>query len=51
MITGGPPAFGLGLELPAVDVMKRPPHDIKHGVFSKPLMIDTFVVNLSALIP
>ncbi|CAE7224993.1 unnamed protein product [Rhizoctonia solani] len=34
MVTSSPPAFGLGLEKPAVNIMKRPPHNIKTGVFT-----------------
>ncbi|KAI0345134.1 sodium transport ATPase [Trametopsis cervina] len=42
MITGGPPAFGLGVEGASVDIMSRPPQDAKTGVFSWPVIIDTF---------
>ncbi|CAE6417894.1 unnamed protein product [Rhizoctonia solani] len=34
MVTSSPPAFGLGLEKPAANIMKRPPHNIKTGVFT-----------------
>ncbi|KAK7018658.1 hypothetical protein VNI00_018344 [Paramarasmius palmivorus] len=40
MITSSAPAFGLGLEKAAVNVMKRPPHDIKAGIFTWPVIID-----------
>ncbi|KAJ7182704.1 sodium transport ATPase [Mycena crocata] len=53
MLTGGPPAFGLGLEPAAVDVMLRPPQDAKTGVFSWPVIIDTlfygFVMGVTTL--
>ncbi|KAI0093721.1 sodium transport ATPase [Irpex rosettiformis] len=42
MITGGPPAFGLGVEEAAEDVMTRPPQDAKTGVFSRAVIVDTF---------
>ncbi|KAG8736320.1 hypothetical protein FRC10_009461 [Ceratobasidium sp. 414] len=34
MVTSSPPAFGLGLEKPAVNIMQRPPHNVKTGVFT-----------------
>lgn len=40
-LTSAPPAFGLGLEPAEPSVMLRPPHDIKHGVFTWPVIIDT----------
>ncbi|KAF9258413.1 potassium/sodium eff [Marasmius fiardii PR-910] len=40
MITSSPPAFGLGLEAPDPLVMKRPPHSIKSGIFTWPVIID-----------
>ncbi|GAA97801.1 uncharacterized protein L969DRAFT_96202 [Mixia osmundae IAM 14324] len=43
MITSSPPAFGLGVEPAAADNMRRRPHDPKVGVFSWPVLIDTFV--------
>ncbi len=45
MITGGPPAFGLGVEEASPDVMTRPPQDAKTGVFSWTVIIDTFAVS------
>ncbi|KAG8935760.1 hypothetical protein FRC02_006569 [Tulasnella sp. 418] len=42
MITSSPPAFGLGLEPPAANVMKRPPHNIKTGVFTWQVVISCF---------
>ncbi|KAI0312395.1 calcium-transporting ATPase 3 [Amylostereum chailletii] len=47
MITGGPPAFGLGLEPASADVMTRPPYSIKAGVFNGPVLLDTFVYGFS----
>ncbi|KAF8660097.1 hypothetical protein AX16_001655 [Volvariella volvacea WC 439] len=42
MLTSSPPAFGLGMEAATNDLMKRPPHSVKDGVFSWPVIIDTF---------
>ncbi|KAG5342353.1 hypothetical protein C0989_002826 [Termitomyces sp. Mn162] len=39
-LTSSPPAFGLGLERAPADLMKRPPHSIKDGVFTWPVIID-----------
>ncbi|KAG9094021.1 hypothetical protein FS749_013278 [Ceratobasidium sp. UAMH 11750] len=46
MITSGPPAFGLGLEKPAVNIMKRPPHNTKTGVFTLQVMIEIMYYGL-----
>ncbi|KAJ3511996.1 hypothetical protein NLJ89_g3776 [Agrocybe chaxingu] len=46
MITSGPPAFGLGLEKAALDSMRKPPHPVKDGVFSWPLIIDTVAYGI-----
>ncbi|KAK7443736.1 hypothetical protein VKT23_015518 [Stygiomarasmius scandens] len=46
MITSGPPAFGLGLEKAALNVMTRPPHSIKAGIFTWPVIIDCFAYGL-----
>jgi magnesium-transporting ATPase (P-type) len=40
MLTSSPPAFGLGLEKATPDLMRKPPHNIKTGVFSWPVIID-----------
>lgn len=40
MVTSSPPAFGLGLEKPAVNIMKRAPHNMKTGVFTLQVIID-----------
>ena len=39
-LTSSPPAFGLGLEKAAADLMRRPPHSTKTGVFSWPVILD-----------
>jgi len=41
-----PPAFGLGLEKAALNVMTRPPHSIKAGIFTWPVIIDCFAYGL-----
>ncbi|KAL0959255.1 hypothetical protein HGRIS_014526 [Hohenbuehelia grisea] len=46
MITSGPPAFGLGLEPAAADLMKRPPHPVKQGAFTWPIIIDMFAYGI-----
>ncbi|KIV84966.1 potassium/sodium efflux P-type ATPase, fungal-type [Exophiala sideris] len=43
MLTSSFPAFGLGREKPASDVMERPPHDNKKGVFTWELITDMLV--------
>ena len=43
MLTSSFPAFGLGRELPASDIMKRPPHDSKKGVFTWQIIADMMV--------
>jgi Na+-exporting ATPase len=40
LLTSSPPAFGLGVEKAPLDLMLRPPHSIKDGVFSWPVIID-----------
>ncbi|KAF6762702.1 sodium transport ATPase [Ephemerocybe angulata] len=40
MLTSSPPAFGLGLEKAPPDLMRKPPHSTKEGVFSWPVIID-----------
>ncbi|KAG8734804.1 hypothetical protein FRC10_011406 [Ceratobasidium sp. 414] len=46
MVTSGPPAFGLGLEKPAVNIMKRPPHNVRTGVFTLQVIIDVMFYGL-----
>ncbi|KAF9052377.1 potassium/sodium eff [Hymenopellis radicata] len=43
MLTSSPPAFGLGLEAAYPDLMQRPPHSVKEGIFTWPVIIDTMV--------
>ncbi|THV00758.1 potassium/sodium eff [Dendrothele bispora CBS 962.96] len=47
MITSCPPAFGLGLEKAAINVMDRPPHSMKSGIFTWPVVIDCFAYGLA----
>ncbi len=46
MLTSSFPAFGLGRERAAVDIMRRPPHDAKRGVFSWQVIVDMTVYGL-----
>ena len=46
MLTSSFPAFGLGREKAAPDVMERPPHDTKKGVFTWELITDMLVYGL-----
>lgn len=46
MLTSSPPAFGLGLEKASADLMRRPPHSIKTGVFSWPVIIDCLACGI-----
>ncbi|KIW22909.1 potassium/sodium efflux P-type ATPase, fungal-type [Cladophialophora immunda] len=43
MLTSSFPAFGLGREKASPDVMERPPHDTKKGVFTWELITDMLV--------
>ena len=43
LITSSFLAIGLGLENASVDVMTRPPHSLKAGVFTKELIVDKFI--------
>jgi Na+-exporting ATPase len=43
MLTSSFPAFGLGREMPASDIMMRPPHDNKKGVFTWQIVADMMV--------
>ena len=40
MLTSSFPAFGLGREQASSDIMRRPPHDHKRGVFTLQIMVD-----------
>ena len=46
MITSSFPAFGLGREKASSDIMRRPPHDNKRGVFTVQIMVDMLVYGL-----
>lgn len=46
MITSGIPDMGLGFEKAAADVMKRPPQNMKVGIFSFEIMTDMLVYGL-----
>ncbi|KAL5345665.1 potassium/sodium eff [Pseudogymnoascus australis] len=43
MLTSSFPAFGLGREKASTDIMRRPPHDNKRGVFTVQIMVDMMV--------
>ncbi len=53
-ITGTPPSLGLGTEKAPLDLMKKPPHSVKDGVFTWALILDTFaygiVIGITCLI-
>lgn len=46
MLTSSFPAFGLGKEKASSDIMRRPPHDNKRGVFTVQIMVDMMVYGL-----
>lgn len=46
MLTSSFPAFGLGREMASSDIMRRPPHDTKRGVFSPEIIVDMTVYGL-----
>jgi Na+-exporting ATPase len=46
MLTSSFPAFGLGLEKAASDVMRRPPHNNKRGVFTPQILVDMLVYGM-----
>ena len=43
MLTSSFPAFGLGREKASSDIMQRPPHDNKRGVFTTQIIVDMIV--------
>lgn len=47
MITGTPPALGLGVEPAPKDLMHHPPHSVKDGVFTWSLILDTFSYGIA----
>ncbi|KAK6338757.1 Na+ ATPase [Orbilia brochopaga] len=46
MLTSSFPAFGLSLEPAGTDIMKRPPHDNKAGVFTWEIIVDMLVYGI-----
>ena len=46
MLTSSFPAFGLGREKASSDIMRRPPHDAKRGVFTIQIMVDMLVYGI-----
>ncbi|KAK9474664.1 uncharacterized protein V1510DRAFT_274209 [Dipodascopsis tothii] len=46
MLTSSFPAFGLSLEPANPDIMERPPHDTKKGVFSWEIIVDTVIYGV-----
>ncbi|OJD36706.1 potassium sodium efflux p-type fungal-type [Diplodia corticola] len=46
MLTSGFPAFGLGREKASYNIMSRPPHDNKKGVFTWQIICDMVVYGL-----
>lgn len=43
MITSGFPAMGLGMEIASDDIMTRPPHNLRIGIFTAEVLIDMAV--------
>jgi Na+-exporting ATPase len=46
MITSSFPDMGLGFERPSADIMQRPPHNLKRGVFTLEIILDMIVYGL-----
>ncbi|TGZ81585.1 potassium/sodium eff [Ascodesmis nigricans] len=46
MLTSSFPAFGLGKERPSSEIMRRPPHNIKVGVFTWQIVADMLVYGI-----
>ena len=46
MLTSSFPAFGLGREKASSDIMRRPPHDNKRGVFTIQIIVDMLVLGV-----
>ncbi|KAI0111714.1 potassium/sodium eff [Daldinia grandis] len=46
MVTSSFPAFGLGREPASREVMRKPPHDRKRGVFTNQILVDMLVYGL-----
>ncbi|KND87068.1 Calcium-transporting ATPase 3 [Tolypocladium ophioglossoides CBS 100239] len=47
MVTSSFPAFGLGREQAAQDVMRKPPQDKKRGVFTNQIIVDMIVYGIT----
>lgn len=46
MLTSSFPAFGLGREKASSDIMRRPPHDNKRGIFTNQIIVDMIVYGV-----
>ena len=46
MLTSSFPAFGLGREKASSEIMRRPPHSIKYGVFTPQIIVDMLVYGI-----
>ncbi|KAI4860995.1 potassium/sodium eff [Hypoxylon rubiginosum] len=46
MLTSSFPAFGLGREQASREVMRKPPHDRRRGVFTNQILVDMLVYGL-----
>jgi potassium/sodium efflux P-type ATPase len=46
MVTSSFPAFGLGREKASPEVMRKPPHDKRRGVFTNQILVDMLVYGL-----
>lgn len=46
MITSGLPDMGLGFQEAAPDILRRPPQDLKRGIFTLELLVDMVVYGL-----
>ena len=46
MLTSSFPAFGLGREKGSSDIMRRPPHDNKRGIFTNQIIVDMMVYGV-----
>ncbi|KAL8691070.1 MAG: hypothetical protein Q9218_003632 [Villophora microphyllina] len=46
MLTSSFPAFGLGREKAGKDIMRRPPHDGRRGVFTMQIIVDMIIYGI-----
>ncbi|KAK5633176.1 hypothetical protein RRF57_008890 [Xylaria bambusicola] len=46
LVTSSFPAFGLGREMASREVMRKPPHDKKRGVFTTQVLVDMVVYGI-----